>query len=82
MIKDVKPELENALLKTLDDTIPREIKQIVIEVHSNLGEVKTFEFDSIDDAIEFLTDFGIDELLSTENAIAIFDGPPTNNDPQ
>jgi len=82
MIEDVKPELEGALLATLDDTIPREVKQIIIEVHTNLGEVKTFEFDAIDDAIEFLADFGIDELLSTENAIAIFDGPPSNNDAQ
>lgn len=57
MINIVKDDLIKFVKNTLDDTITREVKEIVIEIHSNKGETFTYKFDAIDEAISFLTDF-------------------------
>lgn len=77
MIELIKADLEKAILLTLDDTVVRDVKKIVIEVHTNLGEVLTFEFTSPQEAVDFLSDFGLDDILNPEDAIAIFDGAPS-----
>ncbi len=56
MVNLVKPELEMLVMSILDDKTPREIERVTIELSSNLGEVRAFEFDSVEDAIDFLND--------------------------
>lgn len=57
MINIVKNDLINFVEHTLDDTIIREVKEIVIRIHSNKGETFTYKFDTKDQAINFLTSF-------------------------
>jgi hypothetical protein len=47
----------------------------VIEIHSNLGEIRYFEFTDTQSAIEFLEDFSIDEILDHANSFTLFDKP-------
>lgn len=57
MINIVKDDLVKFVEDTLDDTIIREVKGIVIEIHSNKGETFTYKFDVIEEAINFLASF-------------------------
>lgn len=75
MIDLVKPDLESTIHQILDDSIPRSVDRISVEVHTNLGEVKRFEFKTIDEAMKFLEDFGFDELFDTGNSFTLFDLP-------
>ena len=77
MIASVKPELETLVEKILDDQEPRELSKVVIEIHSNLGEIRYFEFPDTQSAVEFLEDFSIDEILDHANAFTFFDKPRT-----
>lgn len=75
MIDLIKPDLEERINKILDDSIPRSVDRVAVEVHTNIGEVKRFEFDTIDEAIEFLEDFGFDELFNSGDSFTLFDVP-------
>lgn len=57
MIDIVKDELVEYVGNVLDDTILRELKQIVIEMHTNKNEVFKYVFDTKEEAIEFLESF-------------------------
>lgn len=74
MIQTISGELESAINNILDDTLDRELEDIVIEIHTNLGEVKVFKFKTPEEAIEFLEDFGIEDIISIDDAISLFDG--------
>lgn len=83
MVKVVKSELEHLVLSILDDTIEREISRITIELHSNLGEVKAYEFPTVEQAIGFLNETELKEAFITSDSITLFDPPPyadENND--
>lgn len=80
MINLIKPELEETINKILDDSIPRSVDRVTVEVHTNIGEVKRFEFDNIQEAIDFLEDFGFDELFNSGNSYTLFDIPELNDD--
>ncbi len=75
MIAEIKPEIEAAIEKTLDNSTDREVERVTIEIHTNIGEVKVFEFSNIDDALNFLEDFSFEELLSHSNSFTLFDIP-------
>ncbi len=60
MIDIVKNDLIKFVRQTLDDTIIRKVKEIVVEIHSNKGETFTYKFNTIDEAVEFLTGFNDD----------------------
>ena len=64
----------------MDDSIPRSVDRVSVEVHTNIGEVKRFEFDSINEAIEFLEDFGFEELFNSGNSFTLFDLPEIDED--
>ena len=57
MIDIVKNDLIAFVEHTLDETIVREVKEIIMEIHSNRGETFTYKFDSKEEAVGFLTDF-------------------------
>lgn len=75
MVDSIKDNLYNLLETVLDDTKHRVVKQIVIEIHTTKGEVKTKKFDNINDAISYLSDFNLDELFDSASFVSIFDVP-------
>lgn len=80
MIAAIKPDLEAAIEKTLDNSTKREVEKVALEIHTNIGEVKRFEFDTIEDALDFLEDFSFDEILDNANVFTLFDKPETKED--
>ncbi len=78
MVYSIKDNLFNLLTNVLDDTTPRYVKRIIVEIHTTKGEVKTMKFDTIEEAIAFLTDFSLDELFETASFVSIFDLPTTD----
>lgn len=75
MIQEIKTALEAAIERTLDNTAEREVTKVTVEVYTNIGEMKRFEFDTIKDALDFLEDFTIKEMLVNENSFTLFDKP-------
>ena len=80
MISLIKDELKDLIIAILDDSIEREVSKITVELHSNLGEVKFFDFDNIDDAIYFLNNKQLGHLFITSDSITLFDGPPDSQE--
>lgn len=77
MIAIIRDPLVSLVEKILDDTVKREVEKVIIEIVSNLGEVKIFEFDSVEDALDFLNEEDLDKLFLTVNSVTLFDPPPT-----
>ena len=77
MINAIKPSLIAAIEKTLDNTAERVVEKVALEIHTNIGEVKRFEFDSIEDAMNFLEDFSMEEMLNNADSFSLFDKPIT-----
>ncbi len=75
MVSEIKPDLEKAIELTLDNTTKREVSRVTIEIHTNIGEVKTFEFSDVNSALDFLEDFTIEAILDHDNSFALFDKP-------
>jgi len=80
MIEVIKDELEGTIAKVLDDTLEREVDKIAIEIHTNIGEVKRFEFASVEEALKFLEDFGFEEILDTSDSFTLFDNVEIKDD--
>ncbi len=80
MVNVIKDELGKLVLGILDDTAERAIDKITIELHSNLGEVKTYEFPSIEEAIAFLNTAELKEVFLSSNSLALFDVPTIIDD--
>jgi len=76
MINLVKSDLETTVLSILDGSIVREIDRIGVELHSNIGEVKTYQFPSIQDAVDFLNIEELKEVFITTDSFSLFDPPP------
>ena len=77
MIATVADELSSLIEKILDDSIEREIEKVVLELVSNLGEVKVYEFASVEEAIAFLSDEDLDSLFITGDSLTLFEPPPS-----
>jgi hypothetical protein len=80
MVSTIASELKNMVEKVLDESTPRQLEKILLEVHTSLGEVRIFEYDSIESAIDFLNDFDFDAMLDTSDAVALFEPPPQIED--
>jgi hypothetical protein len=76
MINLIKKDLKTLVLNILDDRIEREIEKVMIELHSNLGEVKEYEFLSVEKAIAFLNASELQEIFLTTDSLTLFDPPP------
>lgn len=76
MIAEIEDELFSLIKLILDDSLEREIEKIVVEIVSNLGEVKIFEFSSVDDALEFLGQDDLKYYFITTDSLTLFDPPP------
>lgn len=75
MIAVVQLELDAAIAQILDNNAKRVIEKITVEVHTNLGEVKCFVFNSVEDALDFLEDFSFDEMLNQTHSFTVFEKP-------
>lgn len=75
MVDSIKNNLFDLLKSVLDDSQPRDVKQIVVEIHTSKGEIKSMKFDNVNDAISYLSDFSLDELFESASFVSIFDIP-------
>lgn len=75
LIENISVNLTNLVDKILDDSLPRLIDRITIEFTSNLGEVKVYEFQSLDEALEFLNNKDLDSIFLTSDSLSLFDKP-------
>lgn len=75
MINLIRKDLEERVTSILDDTTEREIKKVDVEIHTNLGEVRTFDFSSIPLAINFLNEFEFQQMFIVSDSITLFDTP-------
>lgn len=75
MISVIKPDLEATIEKTLDNSANRKVERVTIEIRTNIGEVKRFEFSDIQSALDFLADFSFDEMLNNADSFTLFDKP-------
>lgn len=69
----ISAELYGTISDVLDETIPRAVQQVEIQVTTTLGETKVYMFDSVAKALEFLRGLDEEKILSTENAPSLFD---------
>lgn len=76
MIQVIKDNLLKRIEYILDDTIEREIEKVSLELVSNIGEVRAYEFGSVEEAIEFLQDEDLDSVFITGNSITLFEPAP------
>lgn len=80
MISLVKDDLSSLIQNILDDTTIRELRQISVELHSNLGEVRTYEFATLDQAVNFLNQHELQTLFITTDSPTLFDVPTQLDD--
>ncbi len=75
MIEEVREPLREFIALTLDASVPREIDEVAVEMHTNIGELKRFEFLSVDDALQFIEDFSFDQMFDNSSAPTLFTRP-------
>ncbi len=80
MVKMVQNDLEKLVLSILDDSIERKIDKVSIELHSNIGEVKEYEFPNVIEAVKFLNTAEMKQVFITSDSITLFDPPPSFDD--
>lgn len=73
MMDIVKTDIINYVEQILDDTVIREIKRIIIEMHTNRNETFRYRFDTKEEAIGFLTAFEND--FDESQFISIYQHP-------
>lgn len=80
IIQGIKNPLKKLISDTLSNKTKRKIDRVAIEIHSNLGEVKRFDFNDINEALDFLEDFNLEEILDHSNSFTIFHTPNIQDD--
>ena len=80
MVALIEEDLISLIENILDESIEREIKKIVVEIVSSLGEVKLFEFNSVEEALDFLEQDNLKSLFLITDSLSLFE-PPPNFDP-
>ena len=75
LISIIEKDIDTTISKVLDNTIPRSIKDVEIQVTSNLGEMKIYNFKGIIEALKFLKDLenNQDKILDTDNSPTLFE---------
>ena len=73
MVDSIKAPLFETLAALLDDTKPREVRRIVIEIKTSRGEVQRIPFESREEAIDFLKNLDLDDLFDESTFISIFE---------
>lgn len=81
MIKDVIGPLSKIIENTLSPEFSEEIKKVALELHSNLGTIVEKEFDTVEDAIDFLDDVDV-SVFEVLDAVKLTDNPHSGKHPQ
>lgn len=76
MIQVIQDRLTTRVAQILDESVERTIEKVIIELVSNLGEVKLFEFVSVEEAIEFLEQEEVEDYFVADDSLTLFDPPP------
>jgi len=76
MIHGIEERLASRISQILDESVERVVEKVIIELVSNFGEVKVFEFASIDEAIAFLEDGDLGTCFVADDTLTLFDPPP------
>ncbi len=76
MVALVRPALEATVRAILDDSTPREIDRVSVELHTNLGELRRLEFASVGEAVDFLNTHELHDTFITTDSPTLFDKPP------
>lgn len=69
----IKDKLLDTLREILDDTKPREIKKLSVEVLSTWGETSRESFDNKEDAVKYLEELDLDKVFDPQTFFSIFD---------
>ncbi|WP_271778097.1 hypothetical protein [Aphanizomenon sp. CS-733/32] len=77
MVGLIEEQLILLIENILNESIERQIKKIVVEIVSSLGEVKVFEFNTIENALEFLEQDNLKNVFLITDSLSLFDLPPT-----
>ena len=80
IINPIKDDIVILIENILDDTVEREVDKVLVELISNLGEVKIYEFGSVSDALDFLQQDDLRDLFLTMDSYSLFDPPPEFDD--
>ncbi len=80
MVNGIKAELYNRLYAILDDSLPRQIDHITLELHSNLGEVTAMEFGNLAEAVDYLNTVEMKNTFISQDSPTLFDPPPVFDD--
>lgn len=80
MANHIKDDLQNLVLSILDDSTEREIETVTLEFRSTLGEIREYQFDSVDKAIDFLNSNELKDIFITSDSLTLFDPRPTFED--
>lgn len=75
MVDSIKDNLFETLETVLDDSIPRQLKKVIIEIKTSKGETMRISFDSSEEAIEYLESLQLDDLFDESSFISIFEPP-------
>lgn len=80
MVNTVRDDLETLILSIIDDSTEREIESVTLEFRSNLGEIREYKFESVDEAIEFLNANELKDIFIVGDSLTLFDPRPTFED--
>ena len=69
----IKDKLLDLLREILDDTKPRAIKKLSVEILSSRGETSREYFDKKEDAIKYLEELDLDKVFDPSTFYSIFD---------
>lgn len=75
MVDSIKDNLFETLRTVLDDSIPREISKVIIEIKTSKGETMRISFDSSEEAIEYLESLQLNDIFNESSFISIFEPP-------
>ena len=73
LILFIERDLESAITAILDNTIPRIIWKVEIQVTTSIGEVKFFKFDDFKAALDFFSDLDEIKILNTDDSPTLMD---------
>ncbi len=76
MIASIEEKLASLIGDVLNDSRPRHMDKIAVELVSNFGEIKVFEFDSVENALAFLEKEDLAESFLTATSATLRDKPP------
>ncbi|MGI9297509.1 MAG: hypothetical protein ACR2QC_06380 [Gammaproteobacteria bacterium] len=75
MIASIGDNLASLIGDILDNSRPRRVQKIVVEIVSNLGETKVFEFKSVEQAMEFLSRTELEKSFLEKDSATLRDIP-------